>query len=153
MPLLFVRWSVDALLFQCNLQTWCICPMNRPTPVIEHRLGHMESIAFFHRSISDVVGCSLGHLMFNHASLQGRRDNTSKLILFPEAVRTSDINTSCIDTHTLLSRLSATPPYPAQNNTCIMNQSPSLRNFSNVSGIITFMSNRDNFSHSIFIHE
>jgi hypothetical protein len=89
--------------------------------VIEYQLGHMESIVFFHRSISDVVGCLLGHLMFDHASPQGRCDNTSKLILFPEAVRTSDINTSCIDTCTLLSRLSVSAPYPAQNNTCIMN--------------------------------
>jgi hypothetical protein len=95
--------------------------MNHLTPVIEHRLGHMECIVFFHRSILDIVGCSLDHLMFNHASPRGRCDNISRLILFPEAIRTSDINNSCIDTRTLFIRLSASAPYPAQSNTCIMN--------------------------------
>jgi hypothetical protein len=86
-----MRWSVDASLFQNHFQTRWVGPMNCPTLVVQHWLGHIESIAFGHNSILDVVSCSLGHLMLDHASPRGRRGGISEHILLPEAVRISDI--------------------------------------------------------------
>ena len=126
--------------------------MNRPMPVFVHWLGHMACIAFFHNSMSDDVGCLFGHRIVGHASPQGWRDSTSELILFPDAVKMSDINNTCMDTRTLFSHQSSSAPYPARSNTCMMNWSPSLGNFRDLSGMITVISNIDNFSHSIFIH-
>ncbi len=127
MPLSCMRWSVDTSLFHYHFQTRWVGPMNRPTLVVEHQLGHIGSIAFFHKAISDTVGCSLGHLMLDHASLHGRRERISEHMLLPEAIRISeDMNSSYINMRTLFNCLSASALYPTQSSTCIMNWSSSL---------------------------
>ena len=152
LPSLLMQCNVDLSVFHCHFQTRWVYPMNRPTPVLERWLGHMECIAFCHSSISDAIGCSWGHRMLNHTSPRGQQDSTSGLILFPEAVRMSDIKNSCIDSCTLFSHHSSSVPYPAQRKAFIMNWSPSLGNFHDLSGMLTVILNIDSFSHSIFIH-
>ncbi len=136
MPSLSILWSVEAALFQNHLQTRCVCQMNQPTPLQELWLGHNVLIAFLHSSISEDVGCSFGQCILNLALWRGRRDSTSWLILFPEAVNKSDINNACRDTRTLFNCRNLSLLYPALSITCMMNSSPSLGNPRASSGMV-----------------
>ena len=139
-------------LFQCHFQIRCVCRTNRPTPRLKHRLGHMACIAFLHKVISDGVGCSFGHRMFDHAAPLGLGDRISGAIVFPDAVSMSDMKSACMDTHTLLMHLTSSKLYPARRIICIMNSSPSLGKPPDADGVVTIIPNIDTFSHSIFIH-
>jgi hypothetical protein len=65
-------------------------------------LGHIENIASFQSLISESVGCSLGHLIVDHASPCGLRKRMSMLTLLPDAVSTTDRKISWRETRTLL---------------------------------------------------
>ena len=139
------------LLFQCHFQIRCVCRTNQPTPQLKHRLGHMACIAFLHKVISDGVGRSFGHCMFDHTSTLGLGDRISGAIVFPGAVSISDMKSTCMDTHTLLIRLTLSKLYPARRIICIMELSPSLGKPPDADGVVTVIPNIDTFSHSIFI--
>jgi hypothetical protein len=105
--------KVDSLLIQYHCHIRCVLPMNQPVLRVELRLGHVDNIAFFQSCISKSVGCSYGHLMLDHASPFGWQERISVLILLPDAVRMSDINSNCKDTRTLFSRPSTSLVYLA----------------------------------------
>ena len=76
--------------------------------------------------MSDGVGCSFGHRIFDFVSSLGLGDKISGVIMCPDAVSMSDIKRTCMDTCTLLIRLTSCVLYPARRITCIMKSSPSL---------------------------
>ncbi len=125
----------------------------QPTVEVLHQLGQIESKAVCHSCMSDLVGCLCGHLILEYASPGGRLKRILVLILFPDAVKKSDINISWRKICTLLSWLSVSAAYPALSRTCMINWFP-CRGYSWAkSETTTFISNIDLFSHSIFIHE
>jgi hypothetical protein len=128
-------------------------PRKQSTLEVLHRLGQIESMAVCHSCMSNLVGCSWGHLILEYASPGGRLKRISVLILLPDAVKISDINVSWREIRILLSWQSVSAAYSALSRTCMMNWLP-CRGYSwTKSETTTFISKIGNFSYSIFIHE
>ncbi len=142
-----LRWCrVESSPFHVHWQILWVGPMNCPTRVQLLQLEQMESIALLHIWKSESKGCLFGHVMFNRASPEGRRDSTSGLILFPDAMRMSNMNSSCWHTFTQFRWWSVSLEYPLWMSTCMMNWSPLRGNARLKSATTAFMLNLDNFS-------
>ncbi len=96
--------------------------------------------------MSNGVGCSFGHRIFNLVSSLGLGDRISGVIVCPDAVSMSDIKRS-MDTRTLLIRLTSCVLYPARRITCIMKSSPFLGKPPSADGVVTVIPNIDTFSY------
>ncbi len=121
-------WRVECASSQNHRHTLCKWPMKQPTPDMLLLLGHIECMASLHSLMSESVGCSLGHLIVNHASPCGQRERVSALTLLPDAVNISDMNSNWRETRTLFRRRSAPPVYCTFTSTCMINWLPSLGN-------------------------
>ncbi len=78
----------------CPRHTLCKWPMKQPMTDMLLVLGHIECMESLHSLMSESVGCSLGHLIVDHASPCGRRKRVSDPILLPDAVNISNMNSN-----------------------------------------------------------
>ena len=67
------------------------------------------------------VGCSFGHHILEYVFPGGHCKRILVSILFPDAVKISDMNSSWSEICTLLSRRSISPVYSALSRACIIN--------------------------------
>ena len=93
-PSVLKRLSIESSLHYDQSQSLWVLLMNLPTLWVVHLLGHIDSIAFFHSCMSELVGCSCGHLMSKFDTSGRRRNRISVFIMLPEAVEMSDMNKS-----------------------------------------------------------
>ena len=121
------KCKVDCSLFHDHRQILWVGPINPPTRALPLWLGQMESMVLLHGLKSESVGCLLGHVIFDHASPGGRRESISGFILFLNAKRMSNMNSSCWYTLMSLRRWSMLLEYPQQMSTCMMNSLLSRR--------------------------
>jgi hypothetical protein len=80
----------ESVSFQNHRRTWCRLQMYSPMLNVLLLVGHIEIIAWFQNCISESVGCSFGHLMFDHASPCSLRERMSELTFPPDRVSTLD---------------------------------------------------------------
>ncbi len=93
-PSVLRHLSVESSLHQDQCQSLWVLLMNLPTLWTIHLLGQIDSIAFFHSCMFELVGCSCGHLMSKFDTSGRQRDRISVFIMLPEAVKMSDTNKS-----------------------------------------------------------
>ncbi len=93
-PSVLRQLSVESSLHHDQCQSLWVLLMNLPTLRVIHLLGQIDRIAFFHSCMSELVGCSFGHLMSEFDTIGRRRDRISVFIVLPEAVKMSDMNKS-----------------------------------------------------------
>ncbi len=145
LPLRFMWWRVVFALLQNQRHILCKRPVKRPTGDVLLLLGQIEIMASLHSLMSESVGCSLGHLIIDHASPWGHHARISAFTLLPEAVSISDMNSNWRETLTLFRWLSDSSVYPALTSTCMINWSPSLGNSIVRSAMTVCTSNIDSF--------
>jgi hypothetical protein len=111
----------ESVSFQNQRHTLCVSPVKFPTFGVPPLLRHISFIALCHNSMSEAVGCSLGHLIVDQALPLGRHDKISMHTFPPDAVNTSDKKSTWSDMQTRFSHRSVSPVYPARISICIKN--------------------------------
>jgi hypothetical protein len=84
----------ESVSFQYHPRIRCESWMNAPTLGVLLLDGHINLMALFQSRMSDPVGRSTGHLMFDYASPSGCHERISELTFPPDVVSTLDKNST-----------------------------------------------------------
>ena len=130
--------------------TWVpyFCPswVRFPSRSIIPPAGITCRMAAFHKVKSLLGGCSFGGFNFDYFSSVLRRIRYFPSSIFPDALRMSDINSTCMWMQTLLIRLSSSAENPQHRNSLIGHFSPQRGSSNGIFLNTTITSNRSHFS-------